>query len=129
MGRGVQMRRRQNGRAGVRVQWRVLWLVLGVLPLPMPMRCSRCCRRRLACLSPPASLSHTPCPFLHSLSIPQCYPAHPINISCCCCPPLPRQVDGIGNLVELNGRFAAELDSPVLMVGAWRRCVPLLLHG
>lgn len=26
------------------------------------------------------------------------------------------QVDGIGNLVELNGRFAAELDAPVLMV-------------
>ncbi|PSC72597.1 phosphate acetyltransferase [Micractinium conductrix] len=25
-------------------------------------------------------------------------------------------VDGIGNLVELNGRFAAELDAPVLMV-------------
>ncbi|EFN58138.1 hypothetical protein CHLNCDRAFT_141896 [Chlorella variabilis] len=25
-------------------------------------------------------------------------------------------VDGIGNLVELNGRFAAELDSPVLMI-------------
>ena len=34
-------------------------------------------------------------------------------------PPPPnrrRQVDGIGNLVELNGRFAAELDAPVLMV-------------
>ena len=29
---------------------------------------------------------------------------------------MPLQVDGIGNLVELNGRFAAELDSPVLMV-------------
>ena len=27
-----------------------------------------------------------------------------------------RQVDGIGNLLELNGRFAAELDAPVLMV-------------
>lgn len=25
-------------------------------------------------------------------------------------------MDGIGNLVELNGRFAAELDAPVLMV-------------
>lgn len=30
--------------------------------------------------------------------------------------PLLLQVDGIGNLVELNGRFAAELDAPVLMV-------------
>ena len=29
-------------------------------------------------------------------------------------------VDGIGNLLELNGRFAAELDAPVLMVSHWR---------
>ena len=26
-------------------------------------------------------------------------------------------VDGIGNLTELNGRFAAEMGAPVLMVG------------
>lgn len=43
--------------------------------------------------------------------------------SLCSPPPCLRQVDGIGNLLELNGRFAAELDSPVLMVsrqaGVW----------
>ncbi len=40
-------------------------------------------------------------------------------------------VDGIGNLLELNGRFAAEMDAPVLMVGILRvsRSYRLGLHG
>lgn len=37
------------------------------------------------------------------------------------------QVDGIGNLLELNGRFAAELDSPVLMVSRKREADPSFL--
>lgn len=61
-----------------------------------------------ACLCSPAA-----CPSL------ACHRAHALPPSLL--PLLPRscQVDGIGNLTELNGRFAAELDSPVLMVRSW----------
>ena len=68
-------------------------------------------------------------PVLLCCSVAACSSTLPLYHACSACLlPLPfpyslscAQVDGIGNLVELNGRFAAELDSPVLMVrpAAW----------
>ena len=72
-----------------------------ILPYPSPAAFHRCDLGSLQCMEP-----------LPNRSIP--------------CP-APPQVDGIGNLVELNGRFAAELDAPVLMVRCARcaRCARL----
>lgn len=64
--------------------------------------------------APARPAAQTPPPLIPPLLLGPFLP--PPLIALAAAMPPPPQVDGIGNLMELNGRFAAELDSPVLMV-------------